>query len=373
MTEPIRVLQVFAEMNRGGAETMIMNLYRHIDRAKIQFDFIVHTNEKCAFDEEIEQLGGIIYRVPRYVGKNHFEYKDAWQNFFISHPEYKIIHGHVRSTASLYLKVAKKHGLITIAHSHNTSSGNGISSVVKNILQYPIRHTADYFLACSEAAGKWLFGDTVVSRSNFKVLVNAIETDRFSFNNHSRDAIRNEFGIENKYVIGHVGRFHPQKNHEFIIDVFKSVHNKVNNSVLLLIGDGALKESIQMKVRKEKLENSVIFAGVRSDVPDIYQGMDLFLFPSLFEGLGIVVVEAQAAGLNCIVSNQIPDEAIITNLVEKVSLVKSPEDWAEVVLKKINYKRKDTSELLKASGYDIKDSVKWLENYYLERNNRLEG
>lgn len=366
MTEPIRVLQVFAEMNRGGAETMIMNLYRHIDRAKIQFDFIVHTNEKCAFDEEIEQLGGIIYRVPRYVGKNHFEYKDAWQNFFISHPEYKIIHGHVRSTASLYLKVAKKHGLITIAHSHNTSSGNGISSVVKNILQYPIRHTADYFLACSEAAGKWLFGDTVVSRSNFKVLVNAIETDRFSFNNHSRDAIRNEFGIENKYVIGHVGRFHPQKNHEFIIDVFKSVHNKVKNSVLLLIGDGALKESIQMKVRKEKLENSVIFAGVRSDVPDIFQGMDIFVMPSLFEGLPVTLIEAQASGLKIFASDVITNEVAITNNIEFMSLNSSAEVWADRIMEyRDGYERKNSSQEIIASGYDVKNNAQELEQFYL--------
>ena len=373
MTEPIRILQVFAEMNRGGAETMIMNLYRHIDRERIQFDFIVHTQEKCAFDEEIEKLGGRIYKVPKYVGTNHFSYKNAWKDFFKSHSDYTIIHGHVRSTASIYLKIAKRYNLTTIAHSHSISSGSGIKAVIKDVFQLPIRHISDYFLACSETAGQWLFGDKVVASNKFKILNNAIDVEEFTFNNQIREAIRHDYGIEDKLVIGHVGRFHSAKNHEFLIDIFKNIHNKFEDSVLLLVGDGFLKESIQEKVRNEGIEDNVIFAGVRSDVADIYQGMDLFLFPSLFEGLGIVVVEAQAAGLNCIVSNQIPDEAIITNLVEKVSLVKSPEDWAEVVLKKINYKRKDTSELLKASGYDIKDSVKWLENYYLERNNRLEG
>lgn len=365
MSEPIRILQVLAEMNRGGAESMIMNLYRHIDRAKIQFDFIVHTQDRCAFDEEIEQLGGRIYRIPRYIGKNHFAYKNEWNNFFANYPEYKIIHGHVRSTASIYLKIAKNYNLITIAHSHNTSSGSGFISVIKNLFQYPIRNISDYFLACSESAGKWLFGDKIVVSNKFNILNNAIEADRFTFNNKVRDAIRNEFGIEAKYVIGHVGRFHPQKNHEFLIDIFKNIHDKIEDSVLLLVGEGSLKESMQLKVRKEKLESCVIFAGVRSDVPNIFQGMDLFMFPSLYEGLGIVVVEAQASGLNCIVSDQIPDEAIITKLVEKVSLSKSPEYWSERAIEKINYKREDTSTLIKDAGYDINDTTKWLEKFYL--------
>lgn len=365
MSEPIRILQVFAEMNRGGAETMIMNLYRHIDRSKVQFDFIVHTQEKCAFDDEIEQLGGRIYKVPKYIGANHFAYKNAWKDFFKSHSNYKIIHGHVRSTASIYLKIAKKYNLTTIAHSHNTSSGSGITALIKDVFQYPLRNISNYFLACSESAGKWLFGDKIVASNKFKIFNNAIEVERFTFNNQIRDTIRKEFAIEDKYVIGHVGRFHPQKNHELLVDIFKNIHNKIEDSVLLLVGDGFLKESIQEKVRNEDIEDSVIFAGVRSDVPDIFQGMDLFLFPSLFEGLGIVVVEAQAAGLNCIVSDQIPDEAIITKLVDKVSLSKSPEYWSELAIKKINYKRKDTSELIKSSGYDIKETAKWLENFYI--------
>ena len=365
MTEPIRVLQVFAEMNRGGAETMIMNLYRHIDRAKIQFDFIVHTQEKCAFDDEIEQLGGRIYKVPKYVGTNHFAYKNAWKNFFMSHSDYKIIHGHVRSTASVYLKIARKYNLTAIAHSHSISSGSGIKAVIKNLLQYPIRHISDYFIACSESAGRWLFGDKIVASNKFKILNNAIEIEHFTFNNQVRDTIRKEFSIEDKYVIGHVGRFHPTKNHEFLIDIFKSVQSKVNNSVLLLIGDGALKESIRMKVRKEKLENSVIFAGVRSDVPDIFQGMDIFVMPSLFEGLPVTLIEAQASGINCVISDAITREVKITDRVDFVSLQKSAEEWAEIILKYIGKnERTNTSNQIIKAGYDIKSNAKWLEGYY---------
>lgn len=365
MSRPIRILQVFAEMNRGGAETMIMNLYRHIDRKKIQFDFVVHTEKKCAFDDEIGRLGGRIYRVPRYSGKNHFSYKKAWEELFIKHPEYKIVHGHVRSTASIYLWVAKKFNLITISHSHSTSSGSGIPAVVKNLMQFPIRYVSDYFLACSEAAGKWLFGEKIVKSKRFYVLNNAIDTKRFQFNNEVRDRIRKEFHIAGKFVMGHIGRFHPTKNHTFIIDIFKNVHRNNQDSVLLLVGDGDLKESIQSKVQQENLEDSVIFAGVRSDVPDIFQGMDLFLFPSLYEGLGIAVIEAQSAGLNCIVSNQIPNEAILTDLVEKVSLSDKTYIWSNKVIDKMVYRRKDTIELIKSAGYDIEDTTEWLENFYL--------
>ncbi len=365
MNEPLRILQVFAEMNRGGAETMIMNLYRHIDREKIQFDFIVHTQEKCAFDDEIEQLGGRIYKVPKYVGTNHFAYKNAWKNFFMSHSDYKIIHGHVRSTASVYLKIARKYNLTAIAHSHNISSGSGIKAVIKNLLQYPIRHISDYFIACSESAGRWLFGDKIVASNKFKILNNAIEIEHFTFNNQVRDTIRKEFSIEDKYVIGHVGRFHPTKNHEFLIDIFKSVQSKVNNSVLLLIGDGALKESIRMKVRKEKLENSVIFAGVRSDVHDIFQGMDIFVMPSLFEGLPVTLIEAQASGINCVISDAITREVEITDRVDFVSLQKSAEEWAEIILKYIGKnERTNTSNQIIKAGYDIKSNAKWLEGYY---------
>ena len=366
MNEPLRILQVFAEMNRGGAETMIMNLYRNIDREKIQFDFIVHTQEKCAFDDEIEQLGGRIYKVPKYVGTNHLSYKNAWKNFFMSHSDYKIIHGHVRSTASVYLKIAKKYNLTAIAHSHSISSGSGIKAVIKNLLQYPIRHISDYFIACSESAGRWLFGDKIVASNKFKILNNAIDVEEFTFNNQIREAIRYDYGIEDKLVIGHVGRFHSAKNHEFLIDIFKSVHNKVNNSVLLLIGDGALKESIQMKVRKEKLENSVIFAGVRSDVPDIFQGMDIFVMPSLFEGLPVTLIEAQASGLKIFASDVITNEVAITDNIEFLSLNRSAEVWAERIMEyRDGYERKDTSQEIVAAGYDVNNNAQELEQFYL--------
>ena len=361
MNKPLRVLHVSAGMNRGGSETFMMNLYRNVDRNKVQFDFILHTNEECAYNEEIRDLGGRIFSVPRYRGVNHFSYVRAWSAFFKEHPEYRIIHGHVRSTASIYLKIARKYGLKTIAHSHNTSSGKGIDAIVKNILQYPIRFIADYCFACSKSAGYWLFGQ----KRDFQVLNNSIDTAEFTFNENVRDKKREELKIQNKLVIGHVGRFHSQKNHIYLIDIFNALHAKNDNSVLLLVGDGELRASIEEKIRSLNLTNNVILTGVRSDIPELLQAMDVFVFPSLFEGLGIVVVEAQAAGLPCIVADTIPREAHVTNLIENLSLNEPPVIWAKTILRKLSYKRRDTQQEIIKCGYDIKETVKWLEEFYL--------
>ena len=366
MNQPIRVLQVFAQMNRGGAETMIMSLYRNINRDKVQFDFVVHTEDKCAFDDEIESLGGKIYRVPRYIGKNHLRYISSWNEFFRKHHEYKVIHGHVRSTASIYLSIAKKYGLTTIAHSHNTSSGVGLSAKVKNILQYPIRYFAEYLFACSKPAGEWLFGKNACQSDNFFILNNSIDVRKFIYNENIRRKIRKEFNIDGKLVVGHIGRFQRQKNHNLLIDIFKKIHDKNNNAVLLLVGDGELRQSIMDKVEDLELSNNVIYTGVRSDIPKLLQAMDVFVFPSLYEGLGIVVIEAQASGLPCVVSDTIPKDAYLTDLVQSIPLNASVEIWADAVLQYYdNHERIDRYYEIKSNGYDIKDSSIWLEKFYI--------
>jgi len=360
------VLHVFALMNRGGAETMIMNLYRNIDRSKIQFDFMVHTEEECAFDDEINKFGGKIFSVPAYEGRNHISYKKSWEDFFKNHPEYKIIHGHVRSTASIYLKIAKKYGLTTIAHSHSTSSGTGFLAIAKNILQYPIRYTADYLFACSESAGVWLFGKRACKKDNFFILNNAIDTKKFIFNSTVREEIRKEFQIKDKFVIGHVGRLHAQKNHMFLIDIFKEVHDRNKNAILMLVGDGELRHSIEKKIKKLGLSDSVIFTGVRLDIPELLQAMDMFLFPSLHEGLPVTLVEAQASGLKILASDTITKEIAFTDLVNFYSLRSSPKKWAVKALNSLNRNtRQNYLTEIKNANYDIEENAKWLENFYL--------
>jgi len=368
MTEPIRILQVFAEMNRGGAETMIMNLYRHIDRGKIQFDFIVHTQEKCAFDEEIEQLGGRIYRVPKYVGKNHFAYKNAWKDFFISHPGYRIIHGHVRSTASIYLNIAKRNGLITIAHSHSIESrGNWLERKVKNIMQLPIRYIADFYFACSDQAGEWLFGKNVIYKDNYYILKNAIEIKKYEFDELKRIKIKEKLGIKDELVIGHVGNFTFPKNHQFLIEIFFEFQKKNKNTKLLLVGSGVLENSIRKKISDLYLDNNVILTGSVSNVYDYMQVMDIFVFPSIFEGLGMAAIEAQASGLYTFVSDKIPEDVHLTNLIEVIPLKKSAQYWAYIISKHSgSYQRVDTSIELRNHGYDIEATANWIYNFYLK-------
>lgn len=365
MPEPIRVLQVFAEMNRGGAENMIMNLYRNINRSEVQFDFVVHTINKCAFDDEIRAMGGNIYNVPAYSGKNHFEYKKAWESFFKDHPEYKVIHGHVRSTASIYLNKAKKYGLTTIAHSHNTSSGSGFPAIVKNILQYQIRNIADYLFACSQNAGTWLYGEKACKKDNFFILNNAIEAKRFVLNKEVRDKKRKELQLEDFFVVGHIGRFHPQKNHAFIIDIFKELSEKNSKVKLLLIGDGTLRKEIEKKVSNLGLSEKVIFTGVRPDIPELLQAMDVFLFPSLFEGLPVTLIEAQASGLEIYASETISQEVAITDLINYNSLNSHPSEWVNNILnkKRLN-KRKNYLSEIENANYDIEKNSLWLQEFY---------
>lgn len=364
MTEPIRVLHVIGIMNRGGAETMIMNLYRNIDRNKVQFDFVENSSEPAAFDEEILSLGGKIYRCPHYNGKNHFAYVKWWNTFFQKHSgEYPVVHGHLGSTAAIYLSVAKKHGVYTIAHSHSAGSG----SAMYRMFAYPTRYIADKFFACSKDAGISRYGKTVGNDSiRCQVLNNAIDARRFSFNQETRKQVRSELHIaENAIVIGHVGRFVEAKNHLFLIDVFADVRKRDPNAVLLLIGDGERRAEIQAAIAEKRLEDAVILTGVRSNVWDFYQAMDVFVFPSVYEGLPVSLVEAQAAGLPCCVSSNVPKDSAITDLVQFISLEDRSEKWAEIALRSVKTSRPDMLSEIQNAGFDVISTANWLENFYL--------
>ncbi len=368
--ENMRILQVFGCLDRGGAETMIMEIYRHIDRTRIQFDFVVHTDRKCAFDDEIESLGGRIYRVPHFSGLHIIGYRKSWKKLFKEHPEWRIVHGHMRSTAAVFLSEAKKHGRYTIAHSHNTSSGKGLQNIVKDSLQKRIKKIADYFMACSEAAGEWLFGKQVTQSCNYSVLKNAIDTSRFSFNEAVRKRVRDDLGINSKIVIGHIGSYlTEQKNQSYLLDIYNEIKKTEPRSVLILVGDGPLRPNIEAKARELRISESVIFTGVRSDVNELIQAMDVFVFPSHFEGLPVTMVEVQASGLPCVISDKVPAETIITDdLVTVKSLDKSPEVWANHILSRVGEPRYSRVDEVKAHGYDIETTAKWLESFYLEKS-----
>lgn len=367
MSKVIRILHVIGIMNRGGAETMIMNLYRNVDRTKVQFDFVENTSEKAIFDDEKLALGGRIYNCPHYNGKNHFEYKKWWNDFFKEHKgEYKIIHGHLGSTASIYLKIAKKYGLCTIAHSHNTIMKKDLNNLIYKVYSYPTRFIADYFFTCSYVAGVSRFGKKIANDSNrCYLLKNSVETKKFLYDKDVRDQVRKEFDVQDKIVIGHVGRFNVQKNHVFLIDIFKKIYEKNKNTVLFLLGDGEEKEKILEKVKNLDLVDCVRFLGVRNDVNKIMQCMDVMLFPSLFEGLPVTIIEAQASSLPCVLSDTITKECKIIENVEFLSLKTDVDTWSNVTLKMSKLPRYDSSNDIIKSGYDIEQNAIWLQNFYI--------
>ena len=366
-TSPVRILHVIGIMDRGGAETMIMNLYRHIDRSLIQFDFVENTEDAAAYDDEISDLGGRIYRCPHYNGKNHLAYVAWWKRFFSEHEgEFSAVHGHLGSTAAIYLGIAKKHGLYTIAHSHNTGIPS-LRNAVYSAYAYPTRHIADYFFGCSQEAGLSRYGEKVCANpTKFAVLHNAIDTKRFSFDPDKRSEIREKLDLQDKLVIGHVGRFFAQKNHRFLIEVFDRIRRSEPQAVLLLVGDGELRPGIEERIRVMGLADSVVFAGVQADVSSFYQAMDVFLFPSRYEGLGIAVVEAQCSGLPIILSEDVPEECdLIPDLITRLSLQKTADDWAAETIRSAETPRKDRSAEVAQCGYDISETAQWMERFYL--------
>lgn len=373
--EPIRVLQVVGRMDRGGIETLIMNLYRNIDRSKVQFDFLCHYGREAYFNDEIRELGGKIYEMPKIKSTKKtyyykfFEYWSALNFFFKTHKEYKIVHGHMTNTATIYMTIAKRYGVKTcIAHSHLTESRQGLTGYITSFLQIPLQKVSTDYFGCSKMAGKWLFNEKIIKSEKFKVLNNAVDTLKFEYNEEVRKKYRKELCIENDFVIGHVGRFFHQKNHEFLIDIFEQIVKKKKNSKLLLIGKGVLREKIEKKVKRKKLESNVIFLGERSDIPELLQAIDLFIMPSHFEGLPVVGIEAQAAGVNCIFSDSITREIDVINNNCFISLRENSEKWAEEALKYYGNERQSTKKILQDRGYDIQTVAKWMENYYLNKH-----
>lgn len=364
---PIRVLHVIGIMNRGGAESMLMNIYRNIDCTKVQFDFVENSFEPAAYDEEITALGGKIYRCPHHVGRNHLQYVHWWKNFFREHrDEYKIIHGHLGSTAAIYLKIAKKYGLFTIAHSHSASKGIGVSGVLYSMMSYPTRNIADQFFACSVQAGISRYGKRIGADSNkCKLLKNAIDINQFTFDQDIRNQYRHKFEVNEKLVIGHVGRFVDVKNHTYLIDVFSKMHKRDKNAVLYLVGDGPLRPDMENKVRKLGLENSVYFLGVRKDIANLMQMFDVFVLPSLYEGLPVTLIEAQTAALPCVCSTVVTRDVNITGLCSFIDIKNQDiDEWCSTIRKVANGERKDTSKQITEAGYNIKETSIWLQNYY---------
>lgn len=367
----IRVLHVVTIMNPNGLENRIMDIYRKIDRERIQFDFLVHRLEEGYFDKEICSLGGKIYHI-KPVGVN---YLSSLRTFFNLHNEYKIVHSHMNTLSTWVLKEAKKAGVpVRIAHSRTWGCESGIKSIFKYFSRLFINSYTTHKFACSYQAGVWLFGENGVLYPNFfKVIPNSIDIKKFCYRQSKRDELRMKLSLDkDTMAIVNVGRFAKQKNHNFLLKIFKAILVKNPNARLFLIGCGSLEKYIDKYIDKLGLKGYVVKLGSCSNVGDYLCAMDAFIFPSLFEGFGTVTIEAQCCGLPILASDTIPKETKVTYYQEFESLNTPPEMWAEHILNMVNkLDRNDGAKLVKAAGFDIEDTYLELENFYLDVSKTL--
>lgn len=370
---PIKVLQYgLLSPNGGGGDEYIIEQYRNLDLDKIQYDFLTYQYEEpLLYQNEIERRGGRIFQ--RIFGrrKHFFQHYYNWYTFFRKHHDYDIF---VCNTSSLRdmdgVIFAKIFGIpIRIIHSHNAFVVEDKESLLNSLLckfnrKILLKKFTTNLFACSGAAGRWLFGEN----ENFHIINNGIHVEKFAFFPRIRKQKRSFWGLENKFVFGHTGRMEDQKNHLFLIDIFYEIHRNIENTVLLLVGNGSLEGKIKAKVKMLGLENTVHFLGRRNDVNELLQVMDIFLFPSLFEGFGISLLEAQTTGLKCFASKDvIPNEVNITNSVCFIPLQETAQTWAKIIMENMKYERVNMSETVRKAGYDIKSSTKFLEGFYLEQ------
>jgi len=368
--EPIRVASVIGRYIGGGVEAVTINYYRNIDKNKVQLDFICDEDSTNIPYEEIERMGGKVIIIPSY--SKPFKYHKALKRV-LKEGNYKIIHSNINTLSVFSLFAAKCAGVpVRIAHSHSTTNKKEKKkNLMKQILRPFSKVFATDYMCCSELAGRWLFGNKEYDKGNVYLLNNAIDLDKFKYNESLRKKKRKELSIkDNTLVIGHIGRFVAQKNHDFLIDIFNEIHKKNNNSILLLAGQGPLMEDIKNKVKELNLEDSVKFLGQRNDANELYQAFDVFLLPSLYEGLPVVGVEAQAAGLLCYLSDDMTKETKVLDITKFMSLNNTPEEWANNILDDVKkYKRIDTSKEMTAKNFNIKEEAKKLEEYYLNLYN----
>lgn len=378
MSETVRVLHVLGGTGLGGAESRIMDLYRQIDREEIQFDFLVHSSavrsfredaqgrEPQFYDEEIVRLGGHIYVLPRFRVYNYLTYRKAIQEFFKRHHEFRVVQGHMTSTASIYLPIAKRYGIpVTAAHVRSAGVDRGLKGIATKILRRNLYKKADFCFACSRLAGVSAYGQKRVDEGRVKVIYNAIDARKYVYRPEKRKLMREKLAADGKLVIGHVGRFSAPKNHPYLIDVFASLCGMREDVMLILLGDGPDRAAIEDKCKELGIRDKVLFTGNCRQPEDYYQAFDFFVLPSLYEGLPGVLVEAQAAGLRCLVSDTVTREAQATDLVTYMDIRKPASAWADEILAQADYTRRDTWREIEEAGLDIIKQAEAYRYFYL--------
>lgn len=365
-TQPIRVAQIIGKWVGGGVEAVVMNYYRHIDHSKVQFDFICDEDSTNIPYDEIKSLGGKVILIPPY--QKVFKYHHTLKKI-LKQGNYPIVHSHINTLSVFSLWAARSANIpVRIAHSHSTTNPKEKKkNLLKQLLRPFSKLFATNYMCCSELAGRWLFGNNIYEEGRVKLLNNAIDVENFVYDKEIRLEVRKELNIkDNMLVVGHIGRFVEQKNHQFLIDIFNEVHRENKNSILLLVGQGPLEESIKEKVEALGLKDSVIFLGQRNDTNRLYQAMDVFVLPSLYEGLPVVGVEAQTAGLPCILSSDMTKETKVLDSTNFIDLNKRKSYWKNNIFEAtLKYPRKNTIKEITDKGFNIESEAHNLEDYYL--------
>lgn len=367
MRDKIRVAMIMGKWVGGGVEAVVMNYFNHVDDSIIQFDFIFDDDSKNVPIGFIQSKGSKVHFIPSYSKPVAYHTK---LKKILKTEQYKIVHSHINTLSVFSLFAAKRAGIpIRIAHSHSTTNPKEKKkNILKQVLRPFSRLFATDYMTCSELAGRWLFGDKLYNSGNVYLLNNAIDTNVFSYNIKLRDEMRKTFNIaQSTLVIGHIGRFVAQKNHEFLIDIFYEIYQNNSDSMLVLAGEGPLLQQIKDKVESLGISNAVQFLGQRSDAPNLYQMFDVFLLPSLYEGLPVVGVESQAAGLLCILSDDMTYETKVLKTTKFLSLGQTAKEWAKYILSSYaKFERKDTSGEVESHGFEITTEAKKLEMKYLD-------
>jgi len=376
---PVRVLQIFTTMGRGGAESMIMNYYRTIDRRKIQFDFLVHRKERAAFDDEIEAMGGKIYRLSSINPLLPKKYYQELRQFFKRHNNYKIVHSHLNTFSCFPLKIAKEYHIPTrIAHAHIAMDPISLRSTFKSvpnileatkktiklIVKKNIHKHATHYFSCGIKAGKWLFGEHI----KFQVMNNAIDSKAFAYDPEKAKTLKKEFQLEGQIVLGHIGRFTHQKNHEYLIKVFAEILKSDKQYALVLIGDGPLQQQIKKQAKQLGITKNIHFLGLQTNIPKLLQLLDVFIFPSYYEGLPVTLIEAQAAGLKIFASNTISTEVQLTKDIQFLPITNVPKTWADAIVKLGAIKKATNLQQIVNGNYDIISNTQKIQKFYLQQN-----
>ena len=359
--KPIRVLQVLGNIAAGGVEAVIMNYYQHIDRSKVQFDFVVHKGAQPSYVEAVKSLGGRVYEITPYA-RNVFAYTYEIYSI-IKNNKYQIVHSNMNALSCFPLFAAYLAGAkVRILHNHTTDSkAERLRTLIKHILRPFAKLFANEYWACSKLAGQWMYGAKAVEQGKVTIINNAIDLQKYAFNEEKRDQLRKELGLEGCFVVGHVGRFMKQKNHDFLVKIFAEVAQKNKEARLLLIGDGGLRKQVEAQVAALGLSEKVVFTGIRTDVADLYNAMDVFVLPSFYEGLPVVGVEAQMAALPSFFSTAVTAEAKLVDSTKYIALAAGAKVWADAIC--------DIAGKLRELGkgieqYDIRVQAKRLENCY---------